>query len=52
MQVLYFQKKGAYLNNMEIFYVQKEASLDKQLNDKYTIFPNIIFNTILKKKTL
>jgi hypothetical protein len=33
MQVLYFQKKCAYLNTTEIFYVHKEASLDNQLND-------------------
>jgi len=40
MQVLYFQKKGANLNNME--------RLDNQLNDEHTNFPNIIFDTILK----
>jgi hypothetical protein len=39
MQVLYFQKKGAYLNDMERFFVHKGASLDNQLNDKNTIFP-------------
>jgi hypothetical protein len=50
MQVLYFQKKGAHLNNTERFYVHKGASFDDQLNDKRTIFPNIIFDTILKKE--
>jgi hypothetical protein len=51
MQVLYLQKKGAYLKNIERFYVQKGASLDNQLNDKHTIFSNTIFDTILKNET-
>jgi hypothetical protein len=48
MQLLYYQKKGTYLNTMERFYIHKEASSDKQLNDKYIIFSNIIFDTIIK----
>jgi len=35
---------------MERFYVHKGASLDSQLNDKHTIFPNIIFDIILKNE--
>jgi len=50
MQVLYFQKNGAYLNNMERFYVHKGALLDNQLNDKHTIVPSIILDTILKNE--
>jgi len=41
-----------HLNTMERFYVHKEASIDNRLNDKHTIFPNIIFDTILKKENL
>jgi hypothetical protein len=32
------------------FYIYKEPSMDNQLNDKYTTFPNIIFDNILKKE--
>ena len=48
MQVSYFQKKGAHLNTMEIFYMYKEASLDNHLNDKYVIFRNIMFGNVIK----
>jgi hypothetical protein len=33
---------------MEIFYIYKEASLDNKLNDKYAIFPNIMFGNVIK----
>jgi len=32
--------------------MQKEASSDNQLNDKQTIFPNIVFDTILKNRNV
>jgi hypothetical protein len=51
MQVLHFQKKGPYLNTMGRYYVHREATSDK-LNDKYTIYPNIIIDTILKTENL
>jgi hypothetical protein len=34
------------------YYVHKEATSDNQLNDKYAIFPNTIFDTILKNENL
>jgi hypothetical protein len=52
MQALYFQKKGAYLNTMEMLCVHKEASVDNQLNDRHAVFPNIFLTLSLKMKTL
>ena len=34
MQILYYQKKGPHLNNIERFYIRKEAASDNQLNVK------------------
>jgi GIY-YIG catalytic domain. len=47
MQILYYQKKSPHLNTIERFYIHKEAATDNQLNDKQTIFPSKIFDTIL-----
>jgi len=51
MQILYYQKKGPHLNNIECFYIHKEAATDSQLNDKQTIFPNKIFDAIQNNET-
>ena len=40
MQILNYHKKGPYINNVELFYIYKEAEFENQLNDKQTIFPN------------
>jgi hypothetical protein len=48
IQILNYQKKGQCLNTIERFYIHKETSSNNQLNAKQTIFPNIIFCTILK----
>ena len=50
MQILHHHKKGPHLNIMEHFYIHKEAATDNQLNDKQSIFPNKIFDTILNIK--
>jgi hypothetical protein len=47
MQILH-QKKGPYLNKTERFYIHKEAASGNHLNDNQKIFPNRIFDTILK----
>jgi hypothetical protein len=48
MQILHHQKKGPHLNILEGFYIHKEAANGNHLNDKHTIFPNRIFDAILK----
>jgi hypothetical protein len=48
MQVLHFQKKGSHLNTTGPFYNHIEAASNNHLNDSHTIFPNRIFDTILK----
>jgi hypothetical protein len=52
MQVLHLQKKGPQFSTMVRYFAHKEATSDNQLNEKYTIYPNIIFDTILKTENL
>jgi hypothetical protein len=51
MQVLYHQKKGAHLNTIERFNIHIEHAAGNHLNDEHTIFPNKIFDTLLKLNT-
>jgi hypothetical protein len=48
MQVLQRQRKGAHLNTSGRFYIYAEYINSNHLNDDKTIFPNKIFDTILK----
>jgi hypothetical protein len=43
MQILQHHKEGPHLNTMEKFHIYTEY-----LNDEHTIFPNKIFDSILK----
>jgi hypothetical protein len=47
MQSLYYQKKGTHVHTMEDFAYTKKLHLTSN-DDKYTIFPNLIFYTIIK----
>jgi len=44
--------KGTHLDSMHRFCICEEASFDNELNDKYTIYLNLIFDTILKNENL
>jgi len=48
MQVLQNHKKSAHLNTLERYYIHVEYADNNHLNDSYTIFPNAIFDTLLK----
>ena len=47
MQVLQYHKKGAHLNTIERYYIHAEYAAN-HLNDSHTVFPNAVFDTILK----
>jgi hypothetical protein len=47
MSILHSTKKGKMLSTTEKFYIYKETNTGNQLNDKSTIAPNKIFDTIL-----
>jgi len=48
MQVLHHHKKGVHLNAVERFYIYAKYVANNHLNDNHFIFPNIIFDTLLK----
>jgi hypothetical protein len=51
MSILHTTKKGRMLNTIEEYYIHEETYYDNQLNDKTTVTPNIILDTILRNKT-
>jgi hypothetical protein len=50
MQILHHKKNGPRLNTLGWFYNHKEADSGDQLNDNQTIFPNWIYDAILKNQ--
>jgi len=50
MQVLHHQRKGAHLNTIKRFYIHKEHAAGDHLNDDQTIFPNKIFDSLIKNQ--
>ena len=48
MQILHYQKKSAHLNTVERYYIHAEFAANNHLNDSQNIFPNPIFDAILK----
>jgi hypothetical protein len=50
MEILQYHQKGAHLNTNtdKRFYTYAEYSKNSHLNDEHTVFPNKIFDTLLK----
>jgi hypothetical protein len=48
MQIVHYHKEGTHLNTIERFYIHAEHAANNQMNDSHTIFPNTIFDTLLK----
>ena len=48
MQVLHCHKKGAHLNTIERFRIHRQFAANNHLNDNQTVFPNAIFDTLIK----
>ena len=48
IQVLHHQRKGEHLNTIDRFYIHKEHAARNRLNDDQTIFPNKIFDSLIK----
>jgi len=48
MQILHNHKKSAHLNTLERYYINVEYADNQDLDDNHIIFPNAIFDTLLK----
>jgi hypothetical protein len=51
MVIIRTTNKGETLNNLEKFYIHKETSINNQINDKCTIKPKVIFDTLIQTDT-
>jgi hypothetical protein len=47
MKILYTTTKGRFMDTVEKFYIYKETHKNNQINDKNTVRPNAIFDTIV-----
>jgi len=48
MQILHYRRKGAHLNMLERFHIHTEAATNNHLNEGHTVYPNAIFDTLLR----
>ena len=46
MEILHTTSKGRMMDTLERFYIFWETKIHNQINDRLTIKPNIIFETI------
>jgi hypothetical protein len=52
MDILNITKKGKkVMNTLERLYIYNETNIDNQINDKCTVRPNVIFDTLILKYT-
>jgi len=48
MQILHCHKKGANLNILERFHIHTDFAANNHLNKNQTVFPNTIFDSLIK----
>jgi hypothetical protein len=48
MKPLCFTKKGNFMKTVEKYFIYRETIYNNQLNDKHTIHPNLIFETLAR----
>ena len=51
MNVLHITDKGQMMNTIERYYIYRETKMDNQINDKLTVQPNAIFETVVRHDT-
>ena len=49
METLHTTGKGGMMDTLERFYIFRETKINNQNNDKVTIKPNIIYETVVQK---
>jgi hypothetical protein len=49
MDGIHITGKGKIMNTMEKYYIYKEMKPDNQINDKLTVQPNAIFETLVQQ---
>jgi hypothetical protein len=49
MDIINITSKGKIMETIKKYYIYKETKLNKQINDKRTVQPNIIFETLVRQ---
>ena len=49
MDIIHITNKGRMMDTTEKYYTYKETKLNNQINDKLTVQPNIIFETLVQQ---
>ena len=49
MDIIHITNKGKMLDTIEKFYIYRETKLNNQINDKLTVKPNVIFETLIRQ---
>jgi len=49
MDILRITNKGKMMDTIEKFYIYRETMLNNQINDKLTVKPNVIFETLVRQ---
>jgi len=49
MGILNITNKGKMMDTIEKFYIYRETKLNNQINDKLTVKPNAIFETLVRQ---
>jgi hypothetical protein len=47
MKILLLTSKGTVMNTLEKYHIYNETHRDNQINDRHTVKPNAIFNTLI-----
>ena len=48
MDIIHMTRKGKMMDTIEKFYIYQETKLNNQINDKLTVKPNLIFETLVR----
>ena len=51
MEILHITKKGIMINTLERFHICNVKRLDNQVNDKFTVKYNAIFDILIHKNS-
>ena len=51
MDVIHITNKGRMMNTIERYYIYRETKLNNQINDRLTVQPNVIFETLVQQET-
>jgi hypothetical protein len=49
MDIVHIMSKGKMMDTVEKYYIYRETKLNNQINDRLTVQPNIIFETIVRQ---